>query len=275
MKLSIFDHMDLQTYLQEVYRQRKESSVGFSYASWARELGFTNKTILRLILLGKRQVTVLSGAKFKMNLALSAVEATYFDALVNFSQSKNITQRQALGMKLIQLQRQNFSQPVVSAESGILTDVYGPIALMVISSSEKLMTFDLLSKLLGLSEERVQVITNSLQRANLIIEEKEGFRALQNTFKIADQPQQESLKVYYRHWIHESAEAIRLPVEVRRFRSLQFLLTPEEFQESVNKINEFSIDLLSRFQTNTLSERKIYLMNTALFPIDGSLEKGN
>lgn len=267
MKIQIFDHMDIGSFLRAIYVMRKAEDKKFSYASWAQDLGFGNKTILRLILLGKRQITSKSAARFKNNMTFDEIESDYFDVLIEYSQAKNRHNRSALGQKLIEIHRRSFKQTTVPIDIGILSDAYGPVILTLLSSSEKALSLTQISECLHLRPEvELQKIMDSLIRSKLISEENRLFRADRNNFKIGDHFGASNLKKYYEYWIQKSSEAIEMPPHLRRFRSLHIALSQDEFDEVVKKFNDFALNLLSRFETNTIEQRRLYLMNNVLFP---------
>lgn len=263
----IFDYMDSCLFLQDFYSYQKEMKNSFSYASWAESLGFSNKTLLRLIVLGKRNISANNIKAFTTTLNLNALEQEYFECMVDYTQAKNQRQKQALGAKLIQLQRKSFTPTLVPISSGVLSDTYCPLVLMAISSSDKPVTVDDLARLFSLQTQTLHPLLSSLENSNLILREGETYRANLNTFKIPDNFGQVDLKKFYKYWIERSIQAMELPIETRRFRSLQIALSKEEFESIVQNINDFAVTLLSRFEKNTLENRHIYMMNTALFPV--------
>jgi len=267
MTTSIFDYMDVHLYLQDFYKFRKSQNPRFSYTTWASELGFNNKTLLRLILQGKRQISAKSRQQFIAWLTLPEHETSYFEALIDYCQAGSTTQRQVSGARLIQLQRRNFLQVPISSESGVLQDVYGPIALTTISSAEPAMKKEDLATSLALNITRVEELVATFLKLGFI-EEKDGYLlASQQAFKIPDHFGNQGLRNYYQYWLQRAASAMDLPYEIRRFRSLQIALSPEEFEELTKIFNDFVISLLGRVEKNTLSNRRLYLMNTALFPV--------
>lgn len=267
MKISVFNYMDVRQFLQDFYNEQKQSDKKFSYAIWASDLGFSNKTLLRLILQGKRQITAKSCEQFISSLKLDTKEAEYFETLIDFNQAPTAAARQTAGSRLIQIQRKNYIREQVPIDPSVLQDVYGPVLLVAISSAEFALSKEDIAKIFPLSMERIESLLDILLK-NQLIEEKKGFyTALQSTFKIADHFGHQALRNFYTHWIRESVNAIDLPPETRRFRSLQLALTPQEFEEVTKTWNEYVTSLLSQVEKNTLTDRRVYMMNTALFPV--------
>src|SRR5437868_1645439 len=185
--ISVFDYMDARLFLQDYFREQKSNNPKFSYAGWAIALGFSNKTILRMILQGKRQITVKSLESFKRHLGLAPLELEYFEVLVEYSQCKTAVQRQAIGARLIAVQRKNIQQKLVPTSSGILKNAFGPLIMTLISSAEAPVSCEVLASMLGIPGEQVQEILGDLCETKLILAENGLYSAIHNTFKIADQ----------------------------------------------------------------------------------------
>jgi uncharacterized protein (TIGR02147 family) len=267
MKIHVFDYMDARLFLQDYFRLQKKVRSPFSYARWAEELGFANKTILTMILQGQRQITAKSLRAFQEGIGFDALEAEYFEVLVDHGQAKTSSQKQALGLRLIQVQRKNLAPKILAADSNILRSVYGPVVLTAISSAEKPIGATELAKFLGAAPGLIRGVIDDLQAAQLVVAKGAGFVASQNTFKIADAFGHQALREFYTYWIQKSVGAIDLPPEVRRFRSIQVALSPAEFAETVSRINEFAVHLVSRFEKNTITDRDLYMVNSAVFPV--------
>ena len=271
-QLNIFDYMDPILFLKDYYEVQKSLNTEFSYYTWSVQLGFSNKTLLRLIIYRKRKLTAKSAQLFKKYFGWQANECEYFDRLVDYIQAISSEQKRLYSMRLIQLQRQNSLQVNIDADSGILKDAYGPIILTALAATEKpLKIGDLVSKL-NISELHVKLVLDSLLFAELIYCESDYYFAKNKTFKISDHYGHQGLKTYYQYWIEKSIQAIELPYELRRFRSLQLALSEEEFQTVVSMFNDFALQILGRYETNSLnSERTMYLLNTELFPVQGEI----
>jgi len=265
--ITIFDYMSVQLFLQDVYRMQKQMSPRFSYSSWATQLGFKNKTILRLIIQNKRSITQKSLVAFKKFFNFNNLESEYFENLIAYSQAKSDLQKKIYGSALIKLQRQNMEQIQLFAESGILSDVYSPIVFTILSSSPEPMTLEHLKKYCSLDDQRIKTILIKLIEYKLVIKIENAYSTIVDTFNVPDQYAHPQLQNYYEYWLKKSTEAIKLPYDSRRFRSLQIALTQDEFNEIVKKTNDFALTLLSMTQNNSIENRKVYLMNTALFPV--------
>src|SRR3989344_2353953 len=231
-KPSIYSFLDLIQYLEVYFKWRKATDPKFSYSQWTTELNIGNKTTIRFILQRKRRISKITAQAIKKHLNLDHQEEFYYDYLLIYSQPKSEAERNAAGSKLIEIQRHLFK----------------------INPSQ-------LKDLLNFYVEN-NVLTKSADNI---------YSILTDSIKVNDKPNAKSLREYHEFWLAEGAKALNLDFSLRRFRSLNFALSENEFNDLVDRINDFAIGLLSKYSTDRLSDRRMYMLETALFPISEKL----
>ncbi|MNJ91379.1 hypothetical protein D3C87_90300 [compost metagenome] len=269
-KPSIYDYLDVTQYLVDYLTWKKSLHSEFSIAQWASELGVINKVTLRFILKKQRTISAATAKRLEMNLNLTGDEAAYFANLVEYSQAKSVTEKQAVGAMLIKLQRKQFQQVSVPCKTASRHH-FTPVVLTLLTFTDIVKNAATLSRLLNLDEETAQKILSELEADGLITRSADAtYYFSETTFRIPANP---NLKAFYEYWIDRAKEALAMPYEVRRYRALKFALTPEEFNEIVEKMNEYSMVLLSQYQSSQLEGRRLYMYETAVFPISRGMEK--
>ena len=267
-KLCIFDYISPQEYLNDYYQLNKKDSSKFSYSSWAREIGFKNKTILRLILQRKRRITASSQLLFNHYFKFELLEYEYFNTLVAHSNCQNKIAKKQLSNEIIKMQRKHSTHLNQKIDAQLIYDAYLPIVFTILNSTDNILTAEEIQKFCPLPEIQIQYILNCLTDEKLIHKGDSGYQRKFNSFQVQDSPHHPNLKKYYEYWITKSIEAIKMPYDQRRYRSLQLPLTQIEFDLITSKVNEFALSLLADVENSDLNNRKIYLYNTTLFPID-------
>lgn len=262
----IFDFLDASQYLESYYNWRKILDPKFSYSTWALEMNFSSKIILRFIVQKRRNISENSLKLLVANLNFNQDERKYFELLVAYNQAKNSSEKNALGARVVTFQRSMYKQTPISPESA--EDVYGPIVLTLLTFNDFKKDSNTLAELLGLSLGDMQRILETLLLKNQIMAQDDNSYSVNfESFKINADLGSLSLKRFHDYWLERSRQAINLPVDLRRFRSLKFALSESEFQEALEKINDFAIQLLSRYHTSELEGRRLYMLENALFPI--------
>jgi uncharacterized protein (TIGR02147 family) len=265
----LFDYLDVSQYLADYLRWKKSLNSGFSIAKWAAEMGFDNQVTLRFILKKRRSISATTTKALKTYLCHSSEEEKYFEALVAYSQAKTSTEKHALGAILIQLQRKQFKQTFLPPESAG-RHLYTPLILTLLTFEDFKKTTENIACLLGLDFESTQEALNNLEHDGLVIKHPNStYHFSEKTFRISGSS---ALKDFYRYWIDRAKSALDLPYEVRRYRALNFALTPEEFTEITEQLNDYSLVLLSKYQSSSLEGRRLYMYETAVFPTSQSLE---
>lgn len=265
-KLSIFEYLDLIQFLKDYFELRKTDDPGFTYTQWGNELGLGSKTILRFILQRKRRVSERTALVVRSHLRLDEQESSYFDFLLSYTQPKSDAERSAAGAQLIRLQRLQYKQEVINPEDST-RDVLSPIVLTLLTFKDFKGTVQKISHYLNISEARAQGVIDGLLKAQLI-SLKDGYYILEsNAFKIPSVPHLESLKAYHEYWLERSKDAIQLDFKTRRFRSLKFALTEEEFSQALERIEEFAGTILNRFDNSNLVGRRLYMIENVIFPL--------
>lgn len=272
-KPELHDYLDAAQFLGDVFLYRKSLDAAFSLATWSQELGLSNKTILRFILRRERRISANSSKLFSKNLKLTEFETQYFETLVSYSQASSNQDKQAFAASLLKLQRQRY-QPLEVKPSQKLNSAISPVILTLLAFRDVVGSVDELSRLLKLSVDDVSASLEELLESGLIRQTADGFEALEKTgFRIPDKPGDSKLRLYHEYWIEQSKAAIELDPKIRKFRALKFALSEDEFQAVLDRINDFAIALLATYNSPDLGSRRLYMLETLLFPI-ANLEAG-
>ncbi|RYZ77620.1 MAG: TIGR02147 family protein [Proteobacteria bacterium] len=263
----LYDYLDATQFLNDVFSFRKSVNPGYSFSVWATDLGFGNKTVLRFILRKERRISPKSTRLLIKDLKLSTAGAEYFEALVSYSQAKSKQEKQSFGATLMKLQRARYN-PVELASTQQLCNAISPVVLSLLAFGDVAEEPLRLSQLLNLSEATVQESLIELHSEGLIQKDSSGkFTFNEVGFRIPDRPGNTKLRNYHEYWIDQAKAAIDLDPKIRKFRALKFALTDAEFGEVLDRINDFAIALLATYNPPTLENRRLYMLETLLFPI--------
>lgn len=260
----LFNYLDISQFLMDYYKWKKSITPRFSISKWAEDLGSISKVTLRFILNKRRKISLSTTQIFMNYFQLSHDYKEYFENLVIYSQTKTATEKQAVGQVLIQLQRKQFKQAILPIENSQV-NVFAPVVLTLLTFDDLKKTETDIAALLEVDVHLISsILTDLVQKGIVQKKDDHTYHFPEKTFKI---PAGAGLKKFYEYWISRSKEALEMPFETRRFRALKFALTPEEFNELVDKMNDYSVALLSKHQSPYIEGRRLYMFETALFPI--------
>jgi uncharacterized protein (TIGR02147 family) len=104
----IFQYIDYQKFLKDVYEDRKKNNPHFSHRYIARKIGFDSGYFTKIIQ-SERHISLKLTEKFASFLHLAPQEAEYFKTLVLFSKAKTQSRKALLYEKLLGFTRSRAS----------------------------------------------------------------------------------------------------------------------------------------------------------------------
>lgn len=266
-------YLNIFQYLYDYYQFRKENESHFSYEKWANELKVNDKSYIRLIVLGKRPLNQKMIDSFLNCLALSDDEQKYFKVLVDYTQSKTRMQKEILGQKLISLLKNELDQIEIKSHYDFLSNPLLPRLQVFLSFDDIDQSARNLAWLLNTSETEV---INGLQKLldfGLVIKNENKYVVRKKSFKVTDQFRDLGLESYYHQNLDAAKAAIQLPQDERRFRSLLLPMNNEEFNQYLNSLNEFSSQLLTKYNSDIFSGRRLYQVHFNIIPASQKAQK--
>jgi len=96
---------DFKAYLRDYYSEEKRRFPYFSHRYFCRKAGLKSPSHFLEIIEGRRKLTSKMLDAFIKGMSLTESDASYFTALVNFSQSKNSTEKQQFLLQMRGLKR--------------------------------------------------------------------------------------------------------------------------------------------------------------------------
>lgn len=100
---NIYNFTDYREFLKDRYRQLKENDPVFSFRFFSKQAGFGSPNYLKLVMDGKRNLSVDAIAKFAKGLRLDNHESEYFRYMVEYNQCDNTAKRNVYEAKLLYL----------------------------------------------------------------------------------------------------------------------------------------------------------------------------
>jgi len=93
-RILIFDYDDYRAYLLAFYKKMKmENKSGFSYSIFAKNTGFRSASFLKLVIDGKRNLSISSIQNLSKALGHNQKESKYFEGLVLFNQATDTSEK--------------------------------------------------------------------------------------------------------------------------------------------------------------------------------------
>jgi uncharacterized protein (TIGR02147 family) len=276
--LQIWGYADPIGYLKAYYDLRKQNEQSFSYAVWAEELGLKSRSFLRLVLVGKRNLTEDVAELITKSLKLSQTEARYFSHMVGLSRAATLEQKEHHSRELSKLHTKFSlrSHEILEISKKDIFDFLSSYkmprlqVLLTLEDIEK--TESRLASLLGTKESEVKQQLEILQKLGLATKDDNGqWQAQESQLMAPDELGNIALQSFHKKSLEEAIEAINLPKETRRFQSLVTPLTEEQMQQVHNNLRTCFEQTLASFDSNSGHGKKVYQINLNMIPVTGSI----
>ena len=275
-KISIFQHQDYRSFLRDWAREAK-SLRSFSFRAFSQRAGFSSPNFFKLVMDGERNLSSESVEKFILGLKLNKQEATYFRALVNFTQAKDHESKNAAYQKMLGSRKLREIQPINKSHYEFYQTWYHPIvrelaaadhgdgsAAWIAGNIFPAVSIDDVSKSLAL-----------LEKLGFLKKDDAGHWK-QSSPVLSTGPEVEShlLFLYHLNVLELGKHALKHIAPQRRdFGSLTLSIAKHRLPELKQKIQDFRQEILALVAQDKESELFVQL-NTQLFPLTRDEEKG-
>lgn len=279
----VWDYFDPVSFLRDTYQFRKDTQVGISYASWALQLNIKSRSFIRLVLIGKRALTVSVAELFAENLNLTGPEKNYFLNLVRLQRSQKLADRELHSREVARL-RHRYGSPstsTVDLSSKHYFDYFSsykiPRLRVLLTIPELVKTPETLAELLKVKVSDCMQYLETLANLGLaettdtMITAKSNWSATTGNLRSPDSLGNVALQSYHRQSLQESIEAIKLPADIRNYQSLLLTLSPDQYELLKQELHQTLRDVLSRYSGFSAEDQKIYQINLNLIPVTESI----
>lgn len=270
MKLKIKNYLSAYLYLQDAYLERKSDSPAFSYDVWAQEMGASDKSYIRMMVLGKRPINAKMAAAFAMSLKLDSEDQKFFLVLLEYTQSKTQEQKNLFGKRLVTLLRSDLDRLEVQAHYDFLSNPLMPRLQVFISFNDVDQSPQNLAWLLGVSEDEVNAGISTLLNLGLIKRVGDRLVTQKKSFNVPDHFGDLGLEAFYSSNLDAAKEAMRLPKEKRRYKSLFLPLNSQEFEKYLSNLQTFVSEQIYNFNPDEYEDRTLYQVHFNIIPVSES-----
>lgn len=267
LRPEVRNYIQVHHYLRDIYNHRKSIEPGFSYESWASDMGITSRSHLRLCVIGRRNISDSLAELLVTNLQLSNKDKDYFLLLILYAQSTTPSQKSYYAKKLADFVAVKVEKQPVAPTLELLRDPT-VIALRLyltfddVSGSEKELSEQLAAPL-----EEIQSKLQVLESHGLVQQEDGGhWRATSKWIQFTNHPDNTGIRAYHAASLDAAKESMSFPVDTRHFRSLTWALNAEEYNSFLNDFSEFIEQMNAKYEKSNLEDRKLMQLNMNLIP---------
>ncbi|MBL7546012.1 MAG: TIGR02147 family protein [Bdellovibrionaceae bacterium] len=266
----IYDFLDYREFLKATYEYNKSTMAGFSFAAWAKKGSFKSRSFLRLVMLGKRNLTAESLPSVLNVLSLNKTQSHYFHLLVQYNQSNSYQSREFFFKKLIQI-RGTKENKIVQNTYHYLANFQTPRVQLLLNRKHIKKDVASLATFLNLTESKVSTILENLKELGLAENVHGQWNALETLIDVNDDYGNLALQSFHKKSLEEAMAAIELPAEKRTFHAAILSLDEDSYQSLKQELHEFLGILIQKYKNEKPKTEKVYQVNINLIPVSEDL----
>lgn len=258
--LNIYNFLDYREFLTKLYELRKNEDQSFSYAVWAKEAGFSSRSFIRLIIIGKRNLTLKSLEQIMPSLKLKKREDKYFRSLVLFNQSSTAAEREIYWkevLKNIDTKEANYTIDTYS----FLSSQWCPKIVTLTTYSDLDRSIEAISKAFNLSSNDVEKHLETLENLGMVYEEDGQWCSTQTNYIVNSDHNNLAMQSYYRNSLLQAIECIELDPTERFFNGILISLTEEQYSEVSEDIKHFITMIRGKYGSKSGKNKRLYQLN--------------
>ncbi|MBS1972221.1 MAG: TIGR02147 family protein [Bdellovibrionales bacterium] len=265
----IKNYLSITSFLQDIYLYRKSLNAGFSYESWAAEIGFKSRSFLKMLIDGERAITAPTAETLCDAFSFSMEERSYFRLLVSYCQARDNEEKELYLEKIFENLGQHRDLTEIVHYNEFLSSKELPKLLVLLSFSDLDKSPAGLAGFLKQSVEHVDQNLAKLRKLELAsVNATTGqWEPTKKNFKVPKSFSNRALTHYHNESLLEAIEAQKLPPHLRRFRSLLLPLEEEGFEKLLNDIESLISKSVAKYDSEKLEGKRLYKMNINLHPV--------
>lgn len=269
----LFDYISATSYLYDLMIFRKFENPGFTFESWAHELGFKSRSFMTMILNKERNITPQFIEVFSTSMNFSTPEKNFFSLLVQYNQTESETEKLHYLDRLLELQGKQKDLTEIKNYNDFLQSTFLPKLLVLLSFKDLDRSAKGLALFLNQDISFLESNLNQLQAMQLAAPDQNGqWISSKKSFKVPKNFGSEALEKYHNQSLTEAIAAQKKPAEQRRFRSLLLPLSETDYQNLLTDIESLISKTVAKYDSETLQQKSLYKLNMNLFPITEKYE---
>jgi len=270
-KPNIFECIDFKKYLEDYYAWKKAADSGFTHTYICHRLGQSNaKSYFNNVIKGRTPVTATFIDRLIGLLELSADEAKYFRALVNYNQSSSAQEKEFFFDQIVRLN----STPHRVLEKQVYdyykewyhSAVRALLDIVDFNNSYKYLANQVYPKI-TLKQCRDSVAL--LKCLGLIAKNEHGFwKPTEKVVSTADFIHDDVVRQFQMKCLeHARTMLAQGSDQAHRNITLTISLSDEAFQRVSGRVQQFKSEIRSIVQKDEQKARRVYHINVNMFPM--------
>ncbi len=245
--INIFEYNSFKKFLSDYYEVHKKANKSFSYAVMAKNANISSRGLLKLIMDGKRKLSLNNIGLLTQGLSLNKSESDYFMTLVQFEQATNIVEKNNYYLKLMSFPQKRKISKLGKEQYNLYAKWYFIVLYEMTYLQEKNQTYEefcqhavkLLNGRVSLNE--VKEAYEQLQALGLIINNQGRLQQSLHYFESqAGEQINFAMLNFHKEMMSQATEALNFPREKREFSGVTLAVKKSDLPRAKELIGEFS-----------------------------------
>ena len=268
---SLFDYLDYRKFLRDFYEEKKKRNYFYSFRYMAQKVGMDHSLLVK-VLLGKRHITSESIRKFTALCGFPAIEAKYFELLVNFEKARSESQSKIYLEKLLSFKRHTSRRIEAYQYEYFKKWYYAAIRSLLDFYEFDGKDYNNLGKRLNppITESETREAVALLEKLGFVKKNSEGvFKPREAHVSTGEKWHSLAIRNYQKETIALSLSSLeRVPKETRDISTITMSITEEGMKEIREIIKECRESIIKRVdEMNEERRDRVYQLNMQFIPL--------
>jgi uncharacterized protein (TIGR02147 family) len=273
----VFEFIDYRTFLCQYYQEQKQINKGFSYGVMAKKTNISSRGLLKLIMDGKRNLSLNNIGGITAGLEFNKSESEYFLTMVLLSQAKNSEEKNKLYEKLMNFPQKRRISHLKREQYNLYSKWYFCFLYELILLKKPGQTLegfcqwaaDLLKSKLSLRE--IKDAYQQLVSLGLLVivdgQVKQSDKFIESNIK---EEVSFAIQNFHREMMSQALAALEKPLAEREFGGVTLAVRKSDLPRAKELIREFRNQFNLEFSANQGAD-SVYQLNIQFFELaDGA-----
>ena len=274
--LSPVKYLDIANYFSDYYTFRRKFQPGFTYEEWADELGFKSKSYLRMICSGERLATQKLVYAFAEKNFLDSKQTIHLELMALYQKAETESEKKIYLDKIFETLQPMIENVEARKYIEFLSDVKLPTLQMLLTYEDSPKTDTEIAEALNIDIKTIHIYLMKLKEIGIISDQfKDGkihWTATNKALDVADKYLDQALKVYYNETLKEVKSALDFKIAEKRFRSVFFSLSEDEFKIFTEESEAFLTKMRNKFQSSEVRGKSVFKVNLFSYPVSEKIK---
>lgn len=266
--IRVYDYADYRVFLKDAIKAKIAINPRLSLRAFAKRAGFASPGYVQMVMSRKKNLSRTSIKRIAGVLGLDDIEGRFFVLLVQFNQSRNLSEKRIFIDEMYSLAKSIRNIGAIRVLG--LDFVWYNFVILELATCQG---FKLTPETAFRSLKGTIALVDIFGAFHFL--ENQGFlKNTGNSYELAayeqlvtpDEIQNLNVQEIHRSHCRNAESALRLPVEAREYQGITLAMSQEKFAELKRRIKSWSIEIGADF-SNDSSATDVYQINLQAFPV--------